>query len=186
MPIQIAPSGPVRLVRLDLPRGNAIGRPFLTEFGKTLDALEAEGSRPLVLTGVRQVFCVGLDLVEAFELSRPDFETFVEDFEEAFLRLFTWPTPTAAAVNGHAIAGGAVLALACDRRFLVAERSSFGLKEVRLGLPFPPVALEIARHAAPAASHVPLLLEGRRFASDEALALGLVHGLADHPERAIA
>lgn len=186
MPIQVASSGPVRLVRLDLPRGNAIGRPFLTEFGKTLDALVAEGSPPLVLTGVRQVFCVGLDLVEAFELARGDFEAFVEEFEALFLRLFTWPTPTAAAINGHAIAGGAILALACDRRFLVAERSSFGLNEVRLGLPFPPVALEIARHAAPQASHAPLLLEGRRFASDEALALGLVHRLADHPERAIA
>lgn len=186
MPIQVAPSGPVRVVRMDLPRGNAIGRPFLAEFEKALDALEKEGSPALVLTGVRQVFCVGLDLVEAFELSRTEFEAFVADFERAFLRLFTWPTPTAAAVNGHAIAGGAILALACDRRFLVADRSSFGLNEVRLALPFPPVALEIARHAAPTAGHVPLLLEGRRFASDEALALGLVHRLADHPERALA
>jgi enoyl-CoA hydratase len=186
MPIQVAPAGSARLVRLDLPRGNAIGRALLTEFGRTLDALQAEGSPPLVLTGVRQVFCVGLDLVEAFDLGRPEFETFVDDFEALFLRLFTWPAPTAAAVNGHAIAGGGILALACDRRFLVGGATSFGLNEVRLGIPFPPVALEIARHAAPAASHVPLLLEGRRFPAEEALALGLVHRLVDHPERAVA
>jgi enoyl-CoA hydratase len=186
MPIQVATAGAVRLVRMDLARGNAIGRAFLTDLGRTLDALEAEGSPPLVLTGVRQVFCVGLDLVEAFDLARPDLERFVTDFEALFLRLFTWPTPTAAAVNGHAIAGGAILALACDRRFLVAGKTSFGLNEVRLGIPFPPVALEIARHAAPTGSHVPLLLEGRRFTPDEALALGLAHRLADHPERAVA
>jgi enoyl-CoA hydratase len=171
---------------MDLPRGNAIGRAFLGDMGRALDGLQAEGSPPLVLTGVRQVFCVGLDLVEAFGLARRDLETFVEDFEALFLRLFTWPAPTAAAVNGHAIAGGGILALACDRRFLVAEASSFGLNEVRLGIPFPPVALEIARYAAPPSAHVPLLLEGQRFTAAQAFGLGLVHGLADHPERAVA
>ena len=186
MPIQVAPAGAARLVRMDLPRGNAIGKALLDEMGRALDALQADGSPPLVLTGVRQVFSVGLDLVEAFELPRRELEAFVERFEALFLRLFTWPAPTAAAVNGHAIAGGAILALACDRRFLVSGASSFGLNEVRLGIPFPPVALEIARHAAPSHAHVPLLLEGKRFTAEEALALGLVHRLADHPERAVA
>jgi len=186
MPVQVASAGAARLVRMDLPRGNAIGRAFLDEMGRTLDALHAEGSPPLVLTGVRQEFCVGLDLVEAFALGRKELETFGEDFAALFLRLFTWAGPPAAAVIGHAIAGGAILALACDRRFLVSGASSFGLNEVRLGIPFPPVALEIARHAAPTAAHVPLLLDGRRFNAEEALALGLVHRLADHPERAVA
>src|SRR5262245_29768319 len=69
---------------------------------------------------------LGARPVEAFDLGRQDLETFVDDFEALFLRLFTWPAPTAAAVNGHAIAGGGILALACDRRFLVTGAASFG------------------------------------------------------------
>ena len=69
--------------------------------------------------------------------------SFLPALSAAFLAVFCSGKPVVAAVNGHAIAGGAILACACDRRVMDDSGGQFGVTELRVGVPFPPVALEI-------------------------------------------
>ena len=95
-------------------------------------------------------------------------------FDAVMLRVFAFPRPVVAAIGGHAVAGGAVLALACDARVMGAKAGRIGLNEIRLGVPFPASALEIVRHAVPARSVESVLYEGELFDPRAALERGLV------------
>jgi enoyl-CoA hydratase len=93
-------------------------------------------------------------------------------------RVFACPRPIVAAINGHAIAGGCVLALQCDWRILVQADAKIGLNETQLGIGLPSSVLEPLRLQVPAASLLPIAYEGKLFSPPEALALGLVHELS--------
>jgi enoyl-CoA hydratase len=113
--------------------------------------------------------------LSAFDV--PAMERFLEAFESMFRRVFAFSRPIVAAVNGYALAGGCVLAMACDLRVMADGPYEIGLNEVELGIPFPPVVFEIARHATPHHVSSPVLVQGRRFSPAEAHRVGLVHRL---------
>jgi enoyl-CoA hydratase len=179
MPITRTQDGLVDVLDLAMPGGNAIGHDFIVALGRALDEAEASPARSLVLTARGNVFSVGLDVVAAYEYDRAAMGAYVDAFEGLFQRVFTFPKPTVAAVNGHAIAGGCILAMACDLRFMQDGPGAIGVNEVAIGIPFPSAALEIARQALPPKAWVEAILEARRFTPREALALGLLHGIAE-------
>jgi enoyl-CoA hydratase len=178
MPIHRTLDAGVAVLTLDLGRGNAIDHAFIEALEAALDAALAEGARAVVLTGRGKVFCGGLDLVTLAAYDHAEMARFVDAFDDCFRKVLAYPRPVVAAVNGHALAGGAILAFACDHR--VAQPGPFflGLNEVELGISFPAGAFEIARRSVPERSIGAVLLEGRRFSPEEALAAGLVHALA--------
>ena len=154
-----------------------------------LDAVtEAVGAsdRALVITGSGSAFSAGVDLRRVLEGDRPYTEELVTALTRTFRAVFDHPRPTVAAVNGHAIAGGCVLALACDLRLMSAGR--IGLTELTVGVPFPTAALEIVRPArGPRAGQV--VLGAQTVDRDRALGLGLVDELTEPDEllpRAVA
>jgi len=105
------------------------------------------------------------------------------------LRLFTYPRPTVAAVNGHAFAGGLITAAVCDHRIAVTGDASFGLNEVPIGIPMPAVYVRMLAYAwgEPAAARTCLL--GEIFTPAQAHALGMVRELVpaeDLLDRAVA
>ena len=155
-------------------KANAIGPAFLDRLSSQLDALAASGAGALVLTGEGRAFSAGLDLPAVAALDHPALERFIQRFSEVMLRVFTLPLPVVAAVNGHAIAGGCVLALQADVRIAAAGDARIGLNEVQLGLGLPAMVLETLRCQVPPSSLGPVALEGRLLAPEEALALGLV------------
>ena len=104
-------------------------------------------------------------------------DAFIREFDRVMLQVFAFPRPVVAAVNGHAVAGGCILALACDLRLMPDQGPQIGLNEIRLGVPFPASALEIARHAIPKRSLDPILYGGQVYAPPEARSHGLVDGL---------
>ena len=93
----------------------------------------------------------GIDFQYSFENLRRGSHDKVRDWYRAYretnLRIFTYPRPTVAAVNGHAIAGGLITALDCDFRVAARKAAKFGLNEVPIGIPMPAAYVEIIKYA---------------------------------------
>ena len=156
---------------------NALDPGLVAELGASLDEAE-QGGRPLVLTGHDRFFSAGLDLAGLPE-DRGEMGEFVDAFDELVRRLFLFPCPTVAAVNGHAVAGGAILATACDVRIGATGAYRIGVSEVQLGVIFPAAAFEVLRAAIPPERAAEVLLRGRLTGPDDALANGFLHELAE-------
>ena len=162
---------------MDGPGKNALG----TEMMDFLRGrLEAAGGAPVLLTGAGDAFCSGLDLREVAGLDDAGMVAFLERLEATCAALFDYPGPTVAAVNGHAIAGGAILALCCDVRVACPrDRARIGLNEVAIGLRFPPGVLRIVRHRLPPERLGEVLLGAGLFPPAEAARVGLVDAVVD-------
>ena len=179
--------GDVALLRMQLGKANAIGPEFLDAMHARLDELGP--ARALVVTGYESFFSAGLDLPSLIGLDEPKMRTFIARFSATMLRLFRLELPVVAALNGHAVAGGCVLALQADLRLAADVPLKIGLNEVPLGIGLPAVVLETLRAQVPPASMLPIALEGRLVDATEALKLGLLHEVYAKPqllERALA
>ncbi|MEZ4237528.1 MAG: enoyl-CoA hydratase/isomerase family protein [Myxococcota bacterium] len=169
-------SAPVEVV-LSGPSKNALGTRLMLQLD---EGLAAAGGAPVLLRGEGDAFSAGLDLRELVDLDRDGMQSFLMRLNGVVERLFRYPGPTVACVNGHAIAGGAILALACDHRVATADpRARIGLNEVALGLRFPPGILDIVRHRVARIETV--ILGAGLHAPADAAAMGLVDEVADDP-----
>lgn len=169
--------GKVARIVLDDGKANAMSVPFFEELGALLDRAEGDGAGALVIAGRTGMFSGGLDLKLLPTLSRDGLRELSATFARTMLRVYTLPIPTVAALTGHAIAGGAVLAFACDRRYALDGRFRLQLNEVAIGIPMPSWMAAIASSAIPPGRHVAALLHAHAFAPAEAHALGIVNGL---------
>ena len=167
----------VRVLTLDRPPANAIDETLLNDLGAAIDAARVDDSvRALVLTGAGAFFSGGFD----FSAPRRD-DAVAHDlyarYRDTHLKLLALPKPTVAMVNGHAIAGGLVLVLACDYRLGVDGDYRVGLNEVAVGASFPRTAFEIVRLRLPHARVSELILGAALYPSSQALRLGIVDEL---------
>lgn len=171
----------VRVVRMEFGRANALGAEVTRELIRVLD----DDRRPTVLTGQGQVFSAGLDLVELADHDRDEMEDFLREFSVVMTRALTAPYPLVAAVNGHAVAGGCVLAMACDHQVGTAGPYKIGMNEMAIGLTLPAIVTEIIRGrlAAPHARRV--ILGGALYTPEEAEKVGLLDEVAADAEAAI-
>ncbi len=126
---------------LKLNRGvtNAINMELVNKLAERLQSVrEDDGVQSLVLASSNdKFFSIGLDIPELFELSRKEFAFFYRAFNQLCIDLYTLAKPTVAAITGHATAGGCILALCCDYRFIAEGRKLMGLNETKLGVPIP-------------------------------------------------
>jgi enoyl-CoA hydratase len=156
--------GPVQAMDLEL----------LTAIAETFDDLAGDDAEAIVLTGTGKAFSAGVDLKRILEGGPEYVRRFLPALVEAFMAVFTTEKPVVAAVNGHAIAGGCILACACDRRFMAAGEGRIGVSELQVGVPFPTAALEILGFCVGRARAADLVLTGATHRPDQALARGLV------------
>jgi enoyl-CoA hydratase/carnithine racemase len=175
--------GEVAVLTLDRPPANALTRAFFEEMVARLEQLERDDSvRAVVLTGTGAFFSAGLDLFEVFDTPPAEFQAFTAAFDAGFTALFSFPKPVVAAVNGHAIAGGIVLAAAADVRLLATGTAKLGLTEVLVGVPFPASAFEIVRFSCRGPDLQEVLYHGRTYSSDAARARRLVDEIVEPAE----
>lgn len=175
--------GAIRELRLDRPPVNALTPELLAALGEAVAAAPDDGARALVLSGRPGMFSAGLDVPHLLTLDRGGISALMTNLFEVMRSLALSPVPVAAAVTGHSPAGGAVMALMCDRRVMAeaepgAKPFRIGLNEVEVGLPVPPAIFTAMARRTGAREAERLCLEGLLVDSAEALRIGLVDELA--------
>lgn len=158
------------------PGRNALGSDLMASI---IERARAAAGRPLFITGAGTTFSAGLNLKEVAALDHAGMKRFLELLNDLVDVLYGYPGPTVACVNGHAIAGGCIIALCCDLRVIAADPAlRIGLNEVPLGLEFPPKLIDLARRRISRRSIDRVILEGGLHDPQTALALGLVDEVA--------
>jgi enoyl-CoA hydratase len=171
--------GTTTIVRMVRGRGNALDLEFCRALAQTFELLARDDCRAVVLTGEGRMFGAGVDLRAMSDGGADYIREFLPTMLGMFRQLATLPKPLVAAVNGHAIAGGGIMALACDQRIMARGTGRFGLTEIVVGVAFPAWALEVARFAIPAEQLSTVICTGRTWLPEESLARGLVDELAE-------
>ena len=135
---------------------------------------DAGGARAVVLTGAGRIFSAGVDLFRVVDEGRSYVEAFLPAMCRAFERVFVHPAPVVTAANGHAIAGGCLLVAAADQRLMAQGPARIGIPELQVGVPFPPIALEIMRFSTPPQHFQTVVYRADTHEPPAALALGLL------------
>ncbi len=158
---------------------SALDLELLTALGDRLETLEAMDYGPIILTGSGDAFSAGVDLWRVVDEGPTYLDEFLPALDRALSGLLSIARPVVAAVNGHAIAGGCVLTCACDYRIMAEGSGRIGVPELKVGVPFPAVALGTLRAAVPASRLRELIYAGRTYGPAEARQVGLVDELSE-------
>lgn len=170
-------------ITLEHGRVNAIRLALVERLDSALADLERDdGVSMVILTGRGPFFSFGFDVPHFIGHDRNDFARFLHEFTALCTRLFLFPKPLVAAINGHAVAGGWMLAQACDARLVARGNVKLGLNEVRFGAALFAGSVEILRHLAGGRATDLLAGSGSYLSPGQALTLGLVDELCDSGE----
>ncbi len=153
---------------------NALDTALCQALCGALDQAAAGGAQAVVLTGTGTVFSAGVDLHRVIAGRDEYLASFLPELRKVFTRLATFELPMVAAVNGHAIAGGYILAAAADWVLMAEGPGRAGVTEMLAGVPFPAIALELLRMRVGDAPARPLIVDGATFQARPALARHLI------------
>ena len=187
--IEVTRQGDVTILKLVHGKANALDIELCEAIVARFNDLRSTSDRAIVLTGQGRMFSAGVDLPRLIEGGADYVRRFLPALHKLYDTVFHHPKPVIAAVNGHAIAGGCVLACCADKRIAARDGGRIGVTELLVGVPFPAMAFEVMRFAT-APRYLPdVILRGATFPTDEALRRGLVDAVvepAELMERALA
>jgi enoyl-CoA hydratase len=169
----------VTILRMADGKANAMSIEFCQALTAHLDRLKSSPARAIVLTGERAIFSAGLDLIRLRDGGASYIGKLLPALDAMLMAVFSHPKPIIAAINGHAAAGGCVLACAADRRIMAAGTGRIGLTELLVGIPFPTVPLEIMRCAILAQYFAEAIFSGATYPPAEAKARGFIHDIVE-------
>jgi enoyl-CoA hydratase len=151
------------------------------DFCQTLTARfqELSPACAVVMVGNGRIFSAGVDLVRLLDGGVPYVRKFLPALSTMLATVFSFPKPVVAAINGHAVAGGCVLACAADRRLMAREAGRIGVTELLVGVPFPPAAMEIMRCATAPQCFEDVIFSGATYTPPEAVGRGLIHEIVE-------
>ena len=170
-------------------KANALDVEFCEALAARFMELRNSNSKAVVLTGQGRIFSAGVDLIRLSEGGADYIRKFLPALHKLYDAVLYHPKPVVAAINGHAIAGGCVLAACADRRIMARDSGRIGVTELQVGVPFPALAFEIVRFAVPPRYLPEFTLGAATYATDAALLRGWVDEVAEPGalmERAIA
>ena len=179
--VTVESRGELALVRLDRPPANALNPDVLEQFEAAREQLAANPPGAVVISGHGRFFSAGVDLKLVPTMTPDDQRAMVNGINRLVLGWYGFPRPVVAAVTGHAIAGGMVIALCADYR-VAASEGKLGLTELRAGVPYPVAAIALVRAELSAPAARALALRAHLVEPEEALRLGLVDELAGPDE----
>ena len=154
---------------------NALDEATIDELNDRFRELETdEAVRAVVFSGEGKFFSFGFDIPGFLGHSKSEFSRFLTKFTDLYTYLFTYPKPVVAALNGHTVAGGLMLALACDRRFMAVGKGKVALNELAFGSSVFAGSVEMLRFAVGNRNAEEVLYTGAMHLPEEALRLGLL------------
>ena len=155
---------------------NAINLRLISELSKHIEMSKTDKEvAGIVLTSTNsKFFSIGFDIPELIELTKKDFREFYTAFNQICMDMYTFPKPLVAAITGHAVAGGCILTLCCDYRFIAEGKKLMGLNEIKLGVPLPYPADRILRQIVDDHVARTILDTGDFFPPERSFKMGLV------------
>jgi enoyl-CoA hydratase len=168
----------IEVLTLTRPPANALDIETTEEMADAFEAfypddLADDAPAAVVLTGDGKAFCAGLDLKAIPNYSEAELRRLLDAINRMATAVYGCPVPVIGAINGHAIAGGFVLAMCCDWKIVADAPMQVGLTEVRVGVPYPAAALEVVRSELHPKVARELVLFGKNMSAAEALAAGI-------------
>ena len=173
--LEVEYRGPSAIVHINRESTNPIDLQLIRQLAETLNGLKDDSNvKSIVLCSTNdKFFSIGFNIPTLYTLNEKDFKVFYQAFNRLCIDLYTFPKPTVAAITGHAIAGGCILALCCDYRCIAEGRKLMGLNEVKLGVPVPYPGDCILRQLVGSRYSREILDFGKFYNSEESLRMGL-------------
>jgi 3,2-trans-enoyl-CoA isomerase len=176
--------GEVLELNMQRPPVNALNPELVGEISQAI-INAPQNSKALVISGKDGLFSAGLDVLELMQLERQDMTVFWKAFFGLLEAIARCPIPVAAAITGHAPAGGAVVSLFCDYRIMSQGNFKIGLNETRVGLMVPEVIRRALIRLTGQHKAERLIVEGALIQPEEALNCGMIDALSQSPQSAI-
>lgn len=173
--MHVSKDGEIATVTLSRGKVNALNEPMVEELTKSFEDLETDNEvRSIIFTGSGKFFSFGFDVPEFLNYSKSDFIRYLEKFTNFYTYLFLFPKPIVAALNGHTIAGGCMLATACDFRLMVTGKAKISLNEITFGSAVLAGSVEMLKYCVGSRNAQSILYSGAMYSAEEAFQLGLV------------
>ena len=167
----------VQLITLNDQKVNVLNVDSLTAIRDAVKG--ASDQKAIVLTGEGKCFSAGLDLKLLPTLNKEELFGLLGKLFEVMQAILTSPCPVIAAINGHCIAGGAVISLCCDQAIGAKKDLKIGLSEVAVGMPLPKFAVELARARLAPTKLTEAVLFGKLYGWEEAIEVGYLHAAVE-------
>ncbi len=174
----------VRILKLNHGVTNALNAELLKELETSLGEIRSDpGISALLLTSANEkFFSAGFDLPELYPQEVSGFKDFFHSFNQICLDLYTLPRPTVAALTGHAVAGGFILASCCDYRFMAQGKKLCGLNEIQIGVPVPYIADLILRQLVGDRAATEIMYTGALVPAEDAFQMKFLDALVSSEE----
>ncbi len=164
----------IRILRLTHGKVSAIDIELGQAIAREMADAAAAPVKAVIITGTGSSFSAGVDLFRIVKDGPEYGRRFLPVLDQLLRSVLTLPKPTVAAINGHAIAGGCILAACCDHRIMVEGAGRIGIPELIVGVAFPALPLQIMAARLTDAALRDLVFTGRTVQIDEAKTLGLI------------
>ena len=172
----------VALLRMQHGRANALDVELCEALTARFAELRGDDAEAIVLTGTGAIFSAGADLKRTSAEGADYVRAFLPALHKLYEEIYFHPKPVVAAINGHAVAAGAILACCADRRIMGHEAGRIGVTELLVGVPFPALAFEVLRASVPAEYLAEFAYSGATYMTDDALECGWVDEIAEPEE----
>nr|VFK23497.1 MAG: 3,2-trans-enoyl-CoA isomerase [Candidatus Kentron sp. MB]VFK27900.1 MAG: 3,2-trans-enoyl-CoA isomerase [Candidatus Kentron sp. MB]VFK74456.1 MAG: 3,2-trans-enoyl-CoA isomerase [Candidatus Kentron sp. MB] len=172
--LEIFDHGLVREIKLSHPPVNALRAPLINTLRHAIDNARDEGMGALILSGLPGYFSVGLDVTYQMQQDQEAANRVFHEIFAVMRSIGTSRLPIVAAMQGHAVGGGAMIAILCDYRVMAEGEYKMGLPEVHVGLPIPPIVYRLVSRLVGPRLAERMCVEGRMVDSKEAGRIGLV------------
>jgi len=173
------------IARVALSRGkvNAINEKVVDELSTCFKQLADDSTvQAIILTGEGKFFTFGFDIPEFLGYPKDDFIRYLTKFTDLYTYLFVYPKPVIAALNGHTVAGGCMLAISCDYRIMVPEKAKIALNEINFGSSLFAGSVEIMKLLIGQRKAETAVYSGAMYSPEEALELGLIDRIVSPDE----